>query len=108
RERVFSMGGLVEQQIADAVRALVDGDSTLGEEVTNNDTRVNRMQVEIDEDCTLILARRAPQAGDLRLILAIAKTITDLERIGDEAAKIGRMATQLASHDRPKGVFRHI
>src|SRR5699024_10688919 len=64
--------------------------------------------VEIDEECTLILARRAPQAGDLRVILAIAKTITDVERIGDEAAKIGRMATQLASHDRPKGVFRHI
>lgn len=108
RERVLSMGGLVEQQITEAVRALVEGDSTLGEDVVHNDTRVNRMQVEIDEECTRILARRAPQAGDLRLILAVTKTVTDLERMGDEAEKIARMATQLASYDRPKGVFRHI
>ena len=108
RERVLGMGGLVEQQITEAVRALVEGDSELGEAVVHNDGRVNRMQVEVDEECTRILARRAPQAGDLRLILAITKTVTDLERIGDEAEKIARMATQLASHDRPAGVFRHI
>lgn len=108
RERVLSMGGLVEQQIVDAVRALVEGDSELGETIIRNDARVNRMQVEVDEECTRILARRAPQAGDLRLILAITKTVTDLERIGDEAEKIARMGAQLASHDRPTGVFRHI
>lgn len=108
REQVLSMGGLVEQQIVEAVRALLEGDSELGEQVMHKDTRVNRMQVDIDEECTRILAIRAPQAGDLRLILAIAKTITDLERIGDEAEKIARMATQLATYDRPDGVFRHI
>lgn len=108
REQVLGMGGLVEQQIAEAVHALIEGDSVRGEEVMRNDTRVNRMEVVIDEECTRILARRAPQAGDLRLIIAIAKTITDLERIGDEAEKIARMATQLASFDRPKDVFRHI
>ncbi|MAS10857.1 phosphate signaling complex protein PhoU [Endozoicomonas sp. G2_2] len=108
REMVLSMGGLVEQQIADAVRALISGEGTLGEDVVQGDTQVNRMEVEIDEECTRILARRAPQAGDLRLIIAIAKTITDLERIGDEAEKIGRMATHLASYDRPKSAFRQI
>lgn len=108
RELVLSMGGLVEQQIADAVRALVDGDGGLGEDVVRGDSEVNRMEIEIDEECTRILARRAPQAGDLRLVIAIAKTITDLERIGDEAEKIGRMATHLASYERPKSAFRQI
>lgn len=108
REQVLGMGGLVEQQIAEATRALLDGDSVLGEKVIRNDTRVNHMEVAIDEECTRILARRAPQAGDLRLIVAIVNTITDLERIGDEAEKIARMATQLASFDRPKIVFHHI
>ncbi len=108
RELVLSMGGLVEQQIAEAVRALIDGEGELGEQVARGDSEINRMEVEIDEECTRILARRAPQAGDLRLIIAIAKTITDLERIGDEAEKIGRMATKLASHERPKSVFRQI
>lgn len=108
RELVLSMGGLVEQQIADAVRALIVGEGDLGEEVVRGDTQVNRMEVEIDEECTRILARRAPQAGDLRLVMAVVKTITDLERIGDEAEKIGRMATQLATYNRPKTAFRQI
>ena len=108
RELVLAMGGLVEQQIADAVRALISGESALGEDVVNGDTEVNRMEVEIDEHCTRILARRAPQAGDLRLVMAVAKTITDLERIGDEAEKIGRMATLLATQERPKSAFRQI
>jgi len=108
RELVLAMGGLVEQQIADAVRALITGEGGLGEDVVHGDREVNRMELEIDEECTRILARRAPQAGDLRLIIAVAKTITDLERIGDEAEKIGRMATQLASYDRPKSAFRQI
>lgn len=107
RERVLAMGGLVEQQIADAVQALVDGDSALGEAVIEADTRVNTMQVVIDEECTRILALRAPQAGDLRLVLAITKTVTDLERSGDEAEKIARMATRLAGQERPRGMLRN-
>lgn len=108
REQVLNMGGLVEQQIAAAVRALIEGDGSLGDEVARSDYKVNRLEVEIDEQITRILARRHPQAGDLRLVMAIAKTITDLERIGDEAEKIGRMASSLASQEKPSSVFRQI
>ena len=108
REQVLTMGGLVEQQIANGVKALIEGDSALGEDVARSDYKINTMEVAIDEACTKILARRQPQAGDLRLVLAIAKTITDLERIGDEAEKIGRMAVHLAGKDRPPSAFRQI
>lgn len=108
RERVLTMGGLVEQQIADGVNALVNGDGGIGEAVARSDYKINAMEVAIDEDCTKILARRQPQAGDLRLVLAIAKTITDLERIGDEAEKIGRMSMHLAGQERPSSAFRQI
>lgn len=108
RSRVLKMGGLVEQQIADAVEALVEGDSSKAEQVINLDIRVNAMEVEIDEECTLVLARRQPAAGDLRLIVAVIKTITDLERIGDQAEKIARMGIHLAEMERPKNSYNEI
>ena len=101
RNRVLTMGGLVEEQIAAAVTALAEGDSARGLQVEKDDRKVNNLEVTIDEECTRILARRQPAASDLRLIMAIVKTITDLERIGDEAEKIGRIAARLAEQERP-------
>ena len=96
RNKVLAMGGMVEQQLANAVTALIEGDSNLGVSVGRDDFKVNGMEVSIDEECSRILATRAPAAGDLRLIVAIIKTITDLERIGDEGEKIGYIASRLA------------
>jgi len=100
RNRVLTMGGLVEQQVANAVTAFVNGNITLAEEVIANDMRVNSMEVGVDEECTQIIARRQPTASDLRLIIAVIKTITDLERMGDLAERIARMALQIADQDR--------
>ena len=105
RNRVMAMGGLVEQQLGSAIQALVEGDSAIGELVVSGDYQVNSMEVSIDEDCSRILARRQPAASDLRLIVAVIKTITDLERIGDQAERVGRMAVRLADADINKSQF---
>jgi phosphate transport system protein len=98
RSRVMAMGGLVEQQLSDALYALVNGDGALAENVVANDYKINRMDVEIDATCTHVLARRQPIASDLRLVLAVIKTINDLERIGDESKHIGRIGLRLAEN----------
>lgn len=108
RTQVLTMGGLVETQIRDAITALVDGDVQKAEQVINNDIQVNSMEVAIDEQCTHIIARRQPTAFDLRLLIIILKTITDLERIGDEAEKIAKMAYELSSMDRPINQYTEI
>lgn len=105
---VMTMGGLVETQLASAITAIVTGDSELGLKVARDDYKVNRIEVAIDEECNRLLATRSPAAGDLRLIVAIIKTITDLERIGDEAEKIGFLASKLAAMDRPSDSYREL
>ena len=100
RAKVLQMGGLVEQQIVQALEALVNGDPKLADEVISNDHRVNALEVAVDEDCSHIIARRQPAAGDLRMIMMVVKTITDLERIGDEATKVARVAQKIYESDR--------
>ena len=108
RTGVLQMGGLVEQQLLNGVRAVVHGDSRLGEEVSRLDYKVNAMEVAIDEDCSRVLATRAPTASDLRLIVAVIKTITDLERIGDETEKLGHAAARLSNPDRTADRYREL
>ena len=111
KSSMLEMGGLVEHQLGDALAALISADSELGRTVRANDDVVNDMELNIDEACNRILARRQPAASDLRLVLGIIKATNDLERIGDEAAKIARLAIELAEQgDSSKGYveIRHI
>ncbi|MDI1308295.1 MAG: phosphate signaling complex protein PhoU [Methylotenera sp.] len=100
RAKVLEMGSLVEQQIVDALDALTTSNAKLAKRVINNDHLVNALEVQIDEDCSHIIALRQPAAGDLRMVLMMIKTITDLERIGDEAAKVARLALKSSETDR--------
>jgi len=90
------MGGYVEKQLSEGLRALLNADVEAGRRVIDGDHRVNRFEVDVDEECTLLIARRQPAASDLRMVVTIIKTITDLERIGDEAEKLGRFTLDVA------------
>ncbi len=111
KSQLTEMGGIVEKQVSDAIASLLDADALLAEKVVKKDKSINTLEVSIDEDCALILARRQPAARDLRLVLSIIKTITDLERIGDEADKMATQAINLAEEGKaPHGYveIRHI
>ncbi|EIK44381.1 phosphate transport system regulatory protein PhoU [Cellvibrio sp. BR] len=111
RTHLSEMGGMAQRQVNDAIQALIDADVERAEQVVRSDTKVNSMEVTIDEECVRILARRQPAASDLRLVIAVTKAITDLERIGDEATKIARQAIAMNKDGlAPRGYIevRHI
>lgn len=95
KTRMMEMGGAVEKQVSDATNAFMNADAQLAKQVHSDDKKINDYHSAIDEDCTLILARRQPAASDLRFVLAISKALSDLERIGDEAAKIALQVIRL-------------
>ena len=100
RSQVLEMGGIAEYQIRYAVEALRTGDLALVNRVIADEVRVNQLEREIDEICTQTIARRAPAANDLRFLMMVYKTLTDLERIGDEAKKIAFVARTLRLAER--------
>jgi phosphate transport system protein len=91
---VMKMGGMIEQQLSDALTAVNDNDEELVKKVIDTDHTINQYEVDIDDECTRIIAKRQPAAGDLRLIMSISKSVADLERIGDDAEKIAKVALE--------------
>jgi phosphate transport system protein len=101
RSSVLAMGGMVEQQLSNALEAIHSQDVELARNIVETDLKVNAMEVAIDEECTRIIAKRQPAASDLRLILMISKTVTDLERMGDVADKLARMVLNNTGRTQP-------
>lgn len=99
RNKVLTMGGLVEQQVDLATKAFMGNDMESAETVVQQDQLVNDLEKNIDHECTEIMAKRQPTAFDLRMLIATIKIITDLERIGDEAARIAKMTMRLEGAD---------
>ena len=99
RNHVMSMGGLIERQLYDALTAIANNDSQLAQQVIENDLKVNEWELQIDKECTRMIAKRQPAASDLRLIMAIMKSIADLERIGDETRRIAKVALESFNSD---------
>lgn len=111
KNHMMEMGGAVEKQLSDALTSVVEADSSMGSRIMKEDDEIDAMELKIDEECNLILARRQPAASDLRLVLAIIKTVRDLERIGDESSKIARMGVKLSEEGEfPEGYveFKHL
>jgi phosphate transport system protein len=101
---VMEMGGLVESQIIQAIYALSQFNIDVANNVSANEARVNAMEIQIDHDLSSIIARRQPTARDLRLLIAISKTTANLERMGDEAAKIARMVKSIIESGSPRSL----
>lgn len=111
RTHILTMGGMVEKQVVDAVTALIDVDSELASQVITTEREVNGFERQIDEECTRLIALRQPAASDLRMVVAVIRANVDLERVGDEASKIAKMAIKLSEQGQlPRGYVevRHI
>ena len=108
RGLTLEMGRMVEEQISLSIQALVTGDSRLARRVEVDDSRVNHLEVTIDNECSQVIVRRQPTAMDLRYVLAVIKITSDLERIGDEAEKVARMAMHLAEMPRPRDNYEEL
>jgi phosphate transport system protein len=108
RSSVLEMGGLVQRQLTQAIGGITEPDARVMVRVAQEELRVNQLERSIDEDCSRILATRGPTASDLRLIITILKTITDLERIGDEGEKVAAIAARLALRERPNNRYREL
>ena len=108
RSSVLEMGGMVERQLAQAIGGITEPDARMIVLVAQEELRINQLERSIDEDCSRILATRGPTASDLRLIITILKTITDLERIGDEGEKVAAIAARLATRERPANRYREL
>ena len=108
KNHLLEMGGKVEQQIANAVASMLAMDTGIAEQVIEGDREVNDMEKMIDDECSRILARRQPAASDLRLVLAVTKVTTDLERVGDEARKIAKRTIKLSEQGQPRSNFVEI
>ena len=105
RSKVLLMGGMVETQFDEALEAFRVGNVEQADKVMADDQAVNQLEVQLDDACSHLIVRRQPAANDLRTVMATIKVITDLERIGDEAAKIARTAKSL--HERGMVSFNH-
>lgn len=108
RTMLMEMGGEVEQQLKDAITSVAGVDSALAERVIERESHVDEMELDIDEACMLIIARRQPAATDLRLVMMVSKAVNDLERIGDEAKKIASHAIILAEQDVPSKGYTEV
>ena len=108
RSKVLRMGGMVELQAENAVKSLLNHDKVLAKKVANSDNEINEMEMEIDDDCIRVIARRQPTASDLRLVITVSKVITDLERIGDEAEKIALYSKKLAKKNTVVGMHAEL
>ena len=111
KTQLLIMGGKVEEQVGNAVAALLEANSELAQAVIVGEAEIDDLELEIDEACTMLIARRQPAASDLRMVMSVVKMIRDLERMGDEAKKIAKMAIVLSEEgSAPHGYLeiRHI
>jgi phosphate transport system protein len=107
RNQMLAMGGLVQRQVSDAVDAICSGDTSSADKIIQREDDVDQMELNIDQECTHILVRRQPAASDLRMVLAVSRVVRDLERMGDEAAKIAIHALEVANSNQASSKICH-